>query len=254
MVPGCCGRAWRGRAAESLGAEIAADERQHVQPLGNDSLPSTLYLGIDGTGVPMRASELSGHVKEHLSSVAKAIYGADTAPLQKWTQDAWRNSIAAVCPIRCARSVARPTTMMKPGNAFRTSTETASGCVMIASTLKDCVPRPVSSRRAAKLPSALASSAPECTGLSAARMPLSPCDAANSAAVSTTSGNDATASGEPPEARSFTFRRAPLRTVFLLLILEERTNPFTYAFREGPLLPVFVGNICRVLPVCPEIP
>jgi hypothetical protein len=48
------------RGAESLGAEIAADERQHVHPLGNDSLPATLYLGMDGTGVPMRASELTG--------------------------------------------------------------------------------------------------------------------------------------------------------------------------------------------------
>jgi Transposase len=48
------------RAAEALGVEVAEDERQQMQPLGNEPLPSTLYLGIDGTGVPMRASELNG--------------------------------------------------------------------------------------------------------------------------------------------------------------------------------------------------
>lgn len=46
------------RTAEALGREIAQDERRVVEP----SLPSarTMYLGMDGTGVPMRASELVG--------------------------------------------------------------------------------------------------------------------------------------------------------------------------------------------------
>lgn len=46
------------RAAEALGREIAQDERQVVE----SELPraQTLYLGLDGTGVPMRASELEG--------------------------------------------------------------------------------------------------------------------------------------------------------------------------------------------------
>ena len=48
------------RYAEALGAEIAADERCHVAPMENGALPSTLYLGIDGTGIPMRTSELTG--------------------------------------------------------------------------------------------------------------------------------------------------------------------------------------------------
>jgi Uncharacterised protein family (UPF0236) len=48
------------RAAESLGADIAVDERQHVQPLETEPLPPTLYLGVDGTGVPMRAAEVNG--------------------------------------------------------------------------------------------------------------------------------------------------------------------------------------------------
>ena len=46
------------RTAEALGREIAQDERSVVEP----SPPSapTMYLGMDGTGVPMRASELVG--------------------------------------------------------------------------------------------------------------------------------------------------------------------------------------------------
>jgi hypothetical protein len=46
------------RSAEALGREIAQDERTAVE----HALPSapTLYLGMDGTGIPMRASELRG--------------------------------------------------------------------------------------------------------------------------------------------------------------------------------------------------
>jgi hypothetical protein len=48
------------RGAEALGDEIAADERLHTGPLGEEPLPPTLYLGLDGTGIPMRAEELAG--------------------------------------------------------------------------------------------------------------------------------------------------------------------------------------------------
>jgi len=49
------------RAAESLGREAAQDERRVVElPPANDRIAATLYLGMDGTGVPMRASELEG--------------------------------------------------------------------------------------------------------------------------------------------------------------------------------------------------
>lgn len=48
------------RAAESLGGEIAADEKQDVTPSSQHALPSTLYLGVDGTGIPMRGAELKG--------------------------------------------------------------------------------------------------------------------------------------------------------------------------------------------------
>lgn len=48
------------RAAEALSVEIAEQEEHEVAAETGLPLPPTLYLGLDGTGVPMRASELSG--------------------------------------------------------------------------------------------------------------------------------------------------------------------------------------------------
>jgi len=48
------------REAERLGREIADDERCVVEPESDAELPATLYLGMDGTGIPMCASELEG--------------------------------------------------------------------------------------------------------------------------------------------------------------------------------------------------
>src|SRR5215831_15626213 len=48
------------RTAEALGQEIAEDERDHCEPWDTLPLPHTLYLGIDGTGIPLRAEELAG--------------------------------------------------------------------------------------------------------------------------------------------------------------------------------------------------
>lgn len=50
------------RVAEGLGAEIAERERRAAQPLSEAPSASTLYLGVDGTGVPMRPSELRGRL------------------------------------------------------------------------------------------------------------------------------------------------------------------------------------------------
>ena len=46
------------RTAEALGREIAQDERDVVEPEPPGA--PTMYLGMDGTGIPMRASELAG--------------------------------------------------------------------------------------------------------------------------------------------------------------------------------------------------
>lgn len=48
------------RYAEELGREIERDEREHVPPPAPKEICSTLYLSLDGTGVPMRKSELVG--------------------------------------------------------------------------------------------------------------------------------------------------------------------------------------------------
>ena len=46
------------RTAEALGREVAADERAVTEsPLDS---PPTMYLGLDGTGVPVRPSEVEG--------------------------------------------------------------------------------------------------------------------------------------------------------------------------------------------------
>ena len=46
------------RTAEALGREVAADERAVVEPAPGAA--RTLYLGLDGTGVPVRKSEVEG--------------------------------------------------------------------------------------------------------------------------------------------------------------------------------------------------
>jgi hypothetical protein len=57
------------RTAEALGREIAADECTVVEP-SEPSAP-TMYLGLDGTGVPMRAAELVGRPGKHPDGSAK---------------------------------------------------------------------------------------------------------------------------------------------------------------------------------------
>jgi hypothetical protein len=57
------------RAAEALGAEIAADERACVEKMG--AVAPTMYLGMDGTGVPMRAAEIAGRAGKQPDGSAK---------------------------------------------------------------------------------------------------------------------------------------------------------------------------------------
>ncbi|MBI4514568.1 MAG: ISKra4 family transposase [Deltaproteobacteria bacterium] len=57
------------RTAEALGREIACDERSVIEP----SMPTapTMYLGMDGTGVPVRTSELEGRKGKQSDGSAK---------------------------------------------------------------------------------------------------------------------------------------------------------------------------------------
>lgn len=57
------------RAAEALGAEIAADECSCVERMGE--VAPTMYLGMDGTGVPMRKSEVAGRSGKQPDGSAK---------------------------------------------------------------------------------------------------------------------------------------------------------------------------------------
>ena len=57
------------RAAEALGIEIAADERSRVERMGE--VAPTSYLGMDGTSVPMRKSEVAGRSGKQSDGSAK---------------------------------------------------------------------------------------------------------------------------------------------------------------------------------------
>lgn len=60
------------RTAEAIGSEIAADERTHVEPCMCNETPGTMYLGMDGTGIPMRTAELAGRSGKQLDGSAKS--------------------------------------------------------------------------------------------------------------------------------------------------------------------------------------
>ena len=57
------------RAAEALGAIIADNERNCVERMGE--VAPTMYLGMDGTGVPMRKSEVAGRAGKQSDGSAK---------------------------------------------------------------------------------------------------------------------------------------------------------------------------------------
>lgn len=57
------------RAAEALGRQVAEDERGVV--IAAPPSAPTLYLGVDGTGVPMRAAELEGRPGKQPDGSAK---------------------------------------------------------------------------------------------------------------------------------------------------------------------------------------
>lgn len=59
------------RSAEALGAEMADDEQHHVHVAPDLEVADTMYLGLDGTGVPRRASELAGRAVKQPDGTAK---------------------------------------------------------------------------------------------------------------------------------------------------------------------------------------
>lgn len=59
------------REAEALGEEVAADEREVVTEEICRPVPATMYIGLDGTGVPMRTSEVEGRPGKQPDGSAK---------------------------------------------------------------------------------------------------------------------------------------------------------------------------------------
>jgi len=58
------------RTAEALGNDIAEHDQHHVEPPRQEP-PPTLYLGMDGTGIPMRPAELLGRPGKQADGSAK---------------------------------------------------------------------------------------------------------------------------------------------------------------------------------------
>lgn len=59
------------RTAEALGAEISAEEQNGLDAGAIPSPAPTLYLGMDGSGIPMRSAELSGRAGKQPDGSAK---------------------------------------------------------------------------------------------------------------------------------------------------------------------------------------
>ena len=59
------------RHAEALGRDIARDELEVVDP--EPATGKTLYVGLDGTGVPMRKSETAGRVGKQADGSARHV-------------------------------------------------------------------------------------------------------------------------------------------------------------------------------------
>lgn len=71
------------RTAEKLGREIAEDERQVVDP--SSPTAPTMYLGMDGTGIPMRAAELVGRAGKQPDGSSKT---REVKLVTVWTAEA----------------------------------------------------------------------------------------------------------------------------------------------------------------------
>lgn len=85
------------RTAEALGREIAQDERDVIEP--EPSPAATLYLGMDGTGIPMRPAELAGRAGKQPDGSART---REVKLVTVWTAEGRDD---AGVPVRDAGSV-----------------------------------------------------------------------------------------------------------------------------------------------------
>ena len=82
------------RCAEALGREIAAAERDGAFPAEAPSAP-TVYLGLDGTGLPVRSSETAGRAGKQPDGSAKT---REAKLVVVWTAESRHPSTG--CPMR----------------------------------------------------------------------------------------------------------------------------------------------------------
>jgi hypothetical protein len=61
------------RTAEALGRKIAQDERESVEPAGEDRIAPAMRLGVDGAGIPMRKPEVQGRKGKQADGSAKTV-------------------------------------------------------------------------------------------------------------------------------------------------------------------------------------
>ena len=59
------------RSAKELGEAIDRDERQHVAAPPPEQIAATMYLGVDGTGIPMRREAVAGRAGKQPDGSAK---------------------------------------------------------------------------------------------------------------------------------------------------------------------------------------
>ena len=71
------------RAAEALGREVAYDERAVAEPAAGPA--PTMYVGLDGTGVPVRPSEVEGRRGKQPDGSAKT---REVKLVTVWTAEA----------------------------------------------------------------------------------------------------------------------------------------------------------------------
>ena len=93
------------RHAEALGREVAADEARVIEPEPSDA--PTLYLGLDGTGVPARKTEVEGVAGKQADGSAKTreaklavIWSAGTikdgSPVRDPGSSTWNAAIESI--------------------------------------------------------------------------------------------------------------------------------------------------------------
>ena len=103
------------RTAEALGREIAQDERRVVEP--KPPAAPTMYLGLDGTGVPMRACELTGRAGKQPDGSAKTrevklvtVWTAERRDPDKATRERDPGSVSYSAAIESAAAADTATT------------------------------------------------------------------------------------------------------------------------------------------------